>query len=54
MLKKDGYVFVFIIVFHKLKALGRSFTYIKNNSGPTIDPCRTLHVTFGHLSYCHC
>ena len=35
-----------IIVFNKLEALGRSFAYIKNNSGPRIDPCGAPHVTF--------
>ena len=35
-----------IIVFSKLEALGRSFTYIKDNSGPRINPCGTPHVTF--------
>ena len=35
-----------IIVFNKLEALWRSFTYIKNNSGPRIDPCGTPHVIF--------
>ena len=34
------------IVFNKLEAPGRSFAYIKNNSGPRIDPCGTPHVTF--------
>ena len=35
-----------IIVFNKLESLARSFMYIKNNSGPRIDPCGTPHVTF--------
>ena len=34
-----------IILFSKLEALWRSFTFIKNNSGPRIDPCGTLHGT---------
>ena len=38
-----------IIVFNKLEALGRSFTYIKSSSGPRIDPCGTPHVTFCSL-----
>ena len=28
------------------KAFQRSFTYIKNNKGPNIDPCRTQDVIF--------
>ena len=35
-----------IIIFNKLEALGRPFIYIKNNSGPRIDPCGNPHVTF--------
>ena len=35
-----------IIVFNKLEALGRSFPYIKNDSGPRIHLCGTPHVTF--------
>ena len=54
--KKDSYVLVCsknrfassanIIVFSKLEALGRSFTYIKNNSGPYVGSWGTPHVTF--------
>ena len=35
-----------IIVFNKLEALRRLFTYIKNNSSPRIDPCGTPHFIF--------
>ena len=34
------------IVFNELEALGRSFTYIEDNSSPRIDPCGNPHVTF--------
>ena len=35
-----------ITVFEKLKAVGRLLMYIKDNSGPRIDPCGTPLVTF--------
>ena len=37
-----------IIGTSKFEELGRSFTYNKNNNGPSIEPCGTAHL----ISFC--
>ena len=41
-----------IVTFVLCNALGKSFMYIKNNSGPRHDPCGTPQFTFAFFDVC--